>query len=377
VTAVRESCDVLVVGGGPAGSSCARELVRAGLDVVVLDRKRFPRDKVCAGWITPPVLDCLGIEPDTYARSGRVLEPIRGFAVSRLGSTQTRVDYGAVISYAIRRCELDHFLLERAGARLRLGEPLRELRREAGRFVANDRVAARIVVGAGGHFCPVAQRLRHGPEPVVTAQEVEVRLPIDELAKLDVAPSLPELFFEPDLAGYGWVVRKGAWLNVGLGRQDANGHLAAHVARFVARVQALGKLPASIDARFRGHAYLLHGEARRPLVSDGALLVGDAAGLAYPRSGEGIRPAVESGILAARAIVDAAGNPARLASYVDRVEARFGPREPRARAASTRWVPRAWKPALAGALLANRSFARRVVLDRWFLHRGERALEAV
>ena len=50
-----ERCDVLVVGGGPAGSSCARALHDAGLDVIVLDRAVFPRDKVCAGWITPQV----------------------------------------------------------------------------------------------------------------------------------------------------------------------------------------------------------------------------------------------------------------------------------------------------------------------------------
>src|SRR3989304_302592 len=57
------SCDVLIVGGGPAGSTCAWQLVRAGLDVLVMDKQVFPRDKVCAGWVTPPVgkslqLDC-------------------------------------------------------------------------------------------------------------------------------------------------------------------------------------------------------------------------------------------------------------------------------------------------------------------------------
>ena len=49
------SCDVLIVGGGPAGSTCAWQLVRAGLDVLVMDKHNFPRDKVCAGWITPAV----------------------------------------------------------------------------------------------------------------------------------------------------------------------------------------------------------------------------------------------------------------------------------------------------------------------------------
>lgn len=372
-----ERCDVLVVGGGPGGSSCARALVRAGLEVVVLDRRRFPRDKVCAGWITPPVLACLGVDPAEYAR-GRVLQPVHGFAVSQLGAaTVARVDYGRPVSYGIRRCELDHFLLARAGARLRLGEPLRSLHRAGGRWVANDAVEAPVLVGAGGHFCPVAQQLGCAtgpPAPVVAAQEIEVRLAPGALEKLALDAALPELFFEPDLAGYGWVVRKGEWLNVGLGRQGPSpGGLGEFVARFLDHVRALGKAPAAFEARFRGHAYLLHGQAARPLAGEGVLLVGDAAGLAYPRSGEGIRPAVESGLLAARTIAEAGGDPAvaKLTAYAERIEARFGPRGPRLPAAAP-----GWKRALAGRLLASPAFARRVVLDRWFLHREAAALAA-
>jgi len=50
--------DVLIVGAGPAGASCAWRLKRAGLSVALVDKSRFPRDKVCAGWITPAVVDC-------------------------------------------------------------------------------------------------------------------------------------------------------------------------------------------------------------------------------------------------------------------------------------------------------------------------------
>jgi flavin-dependent dehydrogenase len=380
-------CDVLVVGGGPAGSSCARALVQAGLDVVVLDRRTFPRDKVCAGWITPQVLAALDLDPAEYAR-GRVLQPVHGFAVARLGDPAARVDYGAPVSYGIRRCEFDHFLLARSGARLRLGEPLRRLSRGGGRWVANDAIETAVVVGAGGHFCPVAQGLGCAtgpPAPVVAAQEIEVRVAPEVLEKLDLDARLPELFFEPDLAGYGWVVRKGEWLNVGLGRQArgevgadtaARGGLAAHVAHFLARMRAARKVPAELEARFRGHAYLLHGESERPLVGDGLLLVGDAAGLAYPRSGEGIRPAVESGLLAARTIAEAGGDPARLAPYAARIEARLGPRARRRAADPTAWLPAAWRRALAGRLLGTPAFARHVVLDRWFLRRAQPALSA-
>ena len=63
-----DTCDCLVVGGGPAGSSCARALVQAGLDVLVLDKSRFPRDKVCAGWITPAVVDEVELDLTDYAK---------------------------------------------------------------------------------------------------------------------------------------------------------------------------------------------------------------------------------------------------------------------------------------------------------------------
>src|SRR5512143_3525420 len=96
------ACDVLIIGGGPAGSSCAWQLRRAGLHVVVWDRRAFPRDKICAGWITPQILDELAIDPAAYAAEGLTLQPIRGFCISRQGDAQARVRYDHVVSYAIR-----------------------------------------------------------------------------------------------------------------------------------------------------------------------------------------------------------------------------------------------------------------------------------
>ncbi len=61
-----DACDVLIVGGGPAGSSCAWRVRNAGLDVAILDKQVFPRDKVCGGWITPAVLDELEIDLGEY-----------------------------------------------------------------------------------------------------------------------------------------------------------------------------------------------------------------------------------------------------------------------------------------------------------------------
>ena len=79
-----DTCEVVIVGGGPAGSSCAWRLRQAGFDVVIVDKAVFPRHKVCAGWITPPVLDELQIDLHEYGER-RTFQPITGFRVGMIG----------------------------------------------------------------------------------------------------------------------------------------------------------------------------------------------------------------------------------------------------------------------------------------------------
>lgn len=374
-----------MVGGGPAGSSCALALRGSGLDVVVLDRREFPRDKTCAGWVTPQVAESLALDLADYAKSN-VLQPLHGFRTRRIGGREACTRSREVVSYGIRRFEFDHYLLARCGARLRLGEPLGSLERRGEGWLANGELEARVVIGAGGHFCPVARRLggAGGGEPIVAAQELEFELSEEEARRCPVDPELPELFFTPDLKGYGWLFRKGRWLNVGLGRQDRQ-RLAEHVAEFLRFLRGEGRLPFEPPAGLHGHAYLLHGEATRPLApAPGVLLAGDAAGLAYPRSGEGIRPAVEAGLLAARCIrsLGASSSSSRASrageelgrAYTGAVEARLGPRQPPRRRGLAALLPAALRHAAAGRLLASPWFARHVVVGRWFTHRAQPAL---
>lgn len=380
------NCDVLVVGGGPGGSSCARKLRQAGADVVVIDRAIFPRDKVCAGWITPQVVTDLDLDLDEYSR-GRTLQAIHGFragVIGRLADVTTMYDHA--VSYGIRRCEFDHYLLDRSGARLDLGEGVTTVRRQGAAWIVNGRIRAGMLVGAGGHFCPVARMLnddvsasssgrpysrRHATTPpVVVAQEAE--FPIDaDAASFAVEGETPELYFSSNLNGYGWCFRKQNYLNVGLGLLDRHACSAA-TKRFVAYLQARGKVPANTSWRWHGHAYLLAEPRARKVLDESVLLIGDAAGLAYPQSGEGIRPAIESGMMAAAAIANARGSYSRdhLAPYERQLGDRFG--------SSTRprgsILPEGVTSALALRLMRVPSFVRHIVLDRWFLRSSEPAL---
>lgn len=370
-----ESCDVAIVGGGPAGSTCAWRLRKSGLDVLVVDKRTFPRDKPCAGWITPAVIDELELDVDQYRR-GRVFQPICGFRTSLIGGAELESHYERPISFGIRRCEFDHYLLERSGARLLLGERLCSLRWEGTGWVLNDAIRASAVVGAGGHFCPVARQLGARPgvqEEPVTAQEFEVSLTSAQAAACPVSPEIPELAFCRDLKGYGWCFRKGNVLNVGLGRQDSH-RLSEHVQGFHEGLIARGRIPADLPARFVGHAYLLRESALRRVFDDGVLLVGDAAGLAYRQSGEGIRPAIESAWMAAETLIRARGRfdwPS-LVPYAHRLDARFG--KPRRNRGGRTLMPFHWKAIVGGRLLQSPWFARKVVFDRWFLHTHEAPL---
>lgn len=367
--------EVLIIGGGPAGSTLAWALGQAGKDVVIMDKAEFPRDKVCAGWVTPAVFQELEIDLEDYARD-RVLQPIYGFRTGQIGQQQVQSDFrGEPASYGIRRVEFDHYLLQRCGAELILGQAFKSMQREAGGWLVNETIRARLVVGAGGHFCPVARAIgaKRPAEIAVAAQEIEFRMSLRQKAECTVDGERPELFFTPDLKGYGWVFRKGDYLNIGLGREDKH-KLSGHVEQFCNFLFQIGRIPSDLPGKLKGHAYLLYPHANRTLIQDNVMLIGDAAGLAYAQSGEGIRPAVESALMAAAVIQkcerDYQVN--RLRPYVDKLEKRFGKREP---GQSPVWeISPRLRLVLARLLMKNHWFSKNLLIRRWFLHAHEKTL---
>jgi len=227
-----------------------------------------------------------------------------------------------------------------------------------------------MLVGAGGRFCPVARTVN--PEAarrqtqLVVAQETEFEVdPGDEPASRTEG-EMPELYFCRELDGYGWRVRKGNYVNVGIGRLECR-LLPPTVARFTAFLERTGRLPHHAGQPWHGHAYLVSAPVTRRTLGDGVLLAGDAAGLAWPQSGEGIRPAIQSGLFAAQTIVEAAGRYTRdrLRRYDTWLREKFAA-SPAVRALSPLVPAAVWMP-LARRLLGHPTFVRSVVLNRGFL----------
>lgn len=293
-----ETADVVIVGGGPAGSTCAWALQRSDVECLVLDKAQFPRNKLCAGWITPEVVEDLEIDVTIYPHSFLTFEqlyfhfPVIGFKTNGK-------------QHSIRRYEFDAWLLERSGAEVRHHE-VRNISREGQCYVIDDKFRCTSLVGAAGTRCPVYRTLFRESDPRV--KELQAVTLEEEFPYQNQDDTCHLWFFNKGLPGYSWYVPKAdGYLNVGIGGMTAKlkrsqDDIKPHWRRFT---RQLGHAGLVTDYEFKpgGYSYFVRGETNCGRIGN-AYIVGDSAGLATRDLCEGIGPAVKSGLMAAASIIE-------------------------------------------------------------------------
>ena len=248
--------DVIIVGGGPAGSSCAWQLRLRGVDCLVLDKVRFPRTKLCAGWITPEVLSDLQLAPSDYPHRFLTFEVTKAHLHGLTFRNRSP-------QHSIRRYEFDDWLLKRSGAPV-LEHEVRRIEWRGDRYVIDDRFECSYLVGAAGTSCPVYRSLFRDTNP--RAKLLQVVALEQELPYEWHDPDCHLWFFGHGLPGYSWYVPKqDGYLNLGLGgiatRLKSKGqHVQIHWDHFLSVLRSCGLIRSSLELQPQGYSYYMRNQ---------------------------------------------------------------------------------------------------------------------
>lgn len=295
--------DVVVVGAGPGGGLAALRLAEAGARVLIVEKRKLPRDKACGGALTVgPVKTLLGWD-------------FSGLVEAHVAESLWQLDFDAAIqrdfsygAWMVNRRDFDLHIVERALERgsanieLRDGVALESVEEDdqgvTVKFKGGESLRTRYLVGADGAAGKTGQALGIG-------RRSRPALAID--AEVQVTPAAWEVEgrrmrfnFGAVPGGYGWVFPKNGYLSCGVGSWTRADHMPERLDTYLQRVLPAGSVLGEVR---RGHPIPIYdGPAR--IATRRAVLVGDAASLVEPILGEGIRFALHSGAIAAQLVAE-------------------------------------------------------------------------
>ncbi len=285
--------DVCIVGAGPAGISCARELLKNGCAVVLLDRSPQPGGKACGGGLTKDAWELAGIDP------GSVPDHARAFHRLVVGGNSVETDGPFVVVLDRKKWQAARIdELEEIGCDVRFKERFTGF--STGKVITDGgSFGCDVLVGADGASSRIRRLL--GIRPGLVVRAWQVTLPAGHRVCETIEKEAVTVRFDHRLfgAGYAWVFPAVDGVRLGCGASNASLSAGDLKAAFFSWLDELGANPkdgrvqcGTIGCGYAGHRF------------ENVFLAGDAAGLASPVTGEGIASALISGREVAREIVD-------------------------------------------------------------------------
>ena len=317
--------DLLVIGGGPAGATCARRAALNGLDVTLIEKQRYPRPKPCGGALSPRVISELDFDISHLYQckfsSAKIHRP------SGKVSTLTRENLEA---HLIQRSAFDKFLIdkaEEAGAEVVTENEIvaiEQLRSGIRALGMGDSYKAQLLVGADGVNGITAKELgiRRGWSPENIAVCINAEVTLDHSPEKQ--ESFVDIFYGFVEWGYGWFFPGANSANIGLGcRLDKAAGLRNKWEPFLSKLALTKEIEVKVLEKTSARVPL--GGLPGRIIGRRSMLVGDAAGLVSPISGEGISFAIESGILAADVAFEAVQmkSPSQVVQYDRRMKQQY------------------------------------------------------
>lgn len=380
--------DLVIVGGGPAGSAAAWQAAQTGARVAVLDKAQFPRDKPCGDGLTARAVSYLqkmGLA-EQVAKFHRV-DRVRVYSPSAWELSFPRRPGMPDHGHVARRPELDTLLLKHAesvGAHVRQSaEVTGPVLDESGRVIGvvlkgGEKIFADAVIAADGAYSPIKRAMKldsdyNGYSAIAIRAEMSANRP--DVDSLDI---YLKLAFQGDqLPGYGWVFPLGdGRVNIGLGYVNSYKNwqainATAFLGEFLATLPRDWELP-SIDELKKSKTVrawrLPMGFTAWPPWRPGVLFAGDSLGAGKPASGAGISKALESGLAAGECAIAALtnGGPDDFTNYAQRMEAAWGREYRRGRV----FHKLAGIPAIAnaGIKVIDNGRVRDFMLNRMYAH---------
>ncbi len=334
--------DATVIGGGPAGSATAIRLAEAGASVLLVDKATFPRDKPCGGGMTLRAVKQCPVDPTP------VVEELVDTVELRFRYDDEVVRHAKEpVVWMTQRRRLDAFLIDTArerGVEVREGTTA-QIEADGRELVLSggERIRSSVIVGADGANGTAARTLKLG-DGITHGVAYEGNAPYGTVSQERYAKRLVlEIADIP--GGYAWVFPKGDHANFGVGGWMSEGpKLREHLQRLC----DYHGIPVGALEHLRGHRLPLRG-AGTQIAGERALLVGDAAGLIDPVSGDGMYECFVSSKLATDAILDLlAGRTSTLAAYQPAVDHALSPLHKaswKLKHALDRWPRASWQVA--------------------------------